>query len=357
MSSFCCGVCLWAKTQQPPVRPHNSDSLSLTGDSLKKGVDTLPTGADTLHPNSLHPSADSAQRIPDSAHRIPDSSQRIPDSLKRAVDSLLRVRDSLKKADSTRKADFVPSAAALLHQIDSANSVSAFSQASPVDSLKLRMDAMMAAAGNNQRSGGPPGMVNPQRQATGSIYSPAAGAESSPTVAGLPPGSNGNNGMISSGRPASGFPPPVHRVNRNAPPQLSNFHWKSIAVHRGRIAIDSLSVVPGTFVIKGIPDSAYLLDWVNGCLSWQHPPDGLDSVQVYYRTFPYKLNAVAKRFSYDSIENYFLVRPYDRVRDGSNGTDNFFNFGNIAYNGSFGRSITFGNSQDAVVTSNLNPAD
>ena len=113
-----------------------------------------------------------------------------------------------------------------------------------------------------------------------------------------------------------------------------------------------MSLIPGAFFVKDVPDSAYTLDGVNGALYWKHPPVGEDSVLVTYRSFPYKLNAVARRFSYDSIESYMLVRPYDKGKN--DGTDNFFNFGNMTYNGSFGRSITFGNSQDAVVTSNLN---
>ncbi|HTQ28593.1 MAG TPA: hypothetical protein VMI35_10710, partial [Puia sp.] len=116
---------------------------------------------------------------------------------------------------------------------------------------------------------------------------------------------------------------------------------------------DSLSVIPKTFSILGIPDSAYTIDFVNARITWKQKPN-LDSVYVAYRVFPYKLNASVKRLNYDSIANNFLIQPTVYNNNGRQGSDNFFNFGNITYNGSFGRGISFGNSQDAVVTSNLN---
>ncbi len=117
--------------------------------------------------------------------------------------------------------------------------------------------------------------------------------------------------------------------------------------------MDSSSLVPGAFAISGVPDSNYTLDWVNAALTWKSRPN-LDSVVILYRAFPYRLNTQARRFNYDSIENYFLASPY-AFHPGSRQADaDFFNFGNITYNGSFGRAISFGNSQDAVVTSNLN---
>src|SRR5688500_9498111 len=58
--------------------------------------------------------------------------------------------------------------------------------------------------------------------------------------------------------------------------------------------------------------------------------------------------------SYDSIMNNFLGRPFIPNYGSADKDDGFFNFGNITYNGSFGRGISFGNTQDVVVTSNLN---
>ncbi len=133
----------------------------------------------------------------------------------------------------------------------------------------------------------------------------------------------------------------------------SNLHKKFIPVNKPSFRIDSLSIIPQTFSILGVADSAYILDYVNGTISWKQKPN-VDSVFVAYRTFPYKLNSVVKRLNYDSIRDNFMVRPYVADKGYGQGSDNFFNFGNITYNGSFGRSISFGNSQDAVVTSNLN---
>ena len=56
---------------------------------------------------------------------------------------------------------------------------------------------------------------------------------------------------------------------------------------------------------------------------------------------------------YDSVINNFMSKPLHPAY-GRSQEDRFFNFGNINYNGSFGRGISFGNAQDAVVTSNLN---
>ena len=82
----------------------------------------------------------------------------------------------------------------------------------------------------------------------------------------------------------------------------------------------------------------------------------IDSVYITYRTFAFKLNATAQRFNYDSIKNNFLApQPFifNRNNQQKTGTG-LLDFGTVNYNGSFGRSLSFGNSQDAVFNSQLN---
>lgn len=200
----------------------------------------------------------------------------------------------------------------------------------PMDSLKPHFDSLKA----------PSGVSDTIKPTTARPVAPDS----------APPGAPSGT---TSGPPGTHKAPAFIQGHTTRPP-LSNLRRKYIPVRSGLIHIDSTSLVPGAFLPRDIPDSAYTLDWVNATLTWKHPPTSADSILITYRAFPYKLNAVTRRFNYDSIESYFLVK-HDALTNGyGHDDDNFFSFGNINYNGSFGRSITFGNSQDAVVTSNLN---
>ena len=134
---------------------------------------------------------------------------------------------------------------------------------------------------------------------------------------------------------------------------VSNLRKKQVSTITKTIYLDTLSILPNTVSISGVPVTDYSVDYVNARLTWirQLP---FDSVVISYRVFSIKLNAVTKRLNFDSISNNFMLSPSVYNKGSSDRDDRFFNFGNINYNGSFGRGISFGNSQDAVVTSNLN---
>lgn len=94
----------------------------------------------------------------------------------------------------------------------------------------------------------------------------------------------------------------------------------------------------------------YEVDYVNASLSWKIKPS-IETVLIIYRVFPFKLNTVTKRFSYDSIRYNFLIEPsvFNNKK-----ADKLFDFGTINLTGSLGRGLSFGNNQDAVVNSSLN---
>lgn len=134
---------------------------------------------------------------------------------------------------------------------------------------------------------------------------------------------------------------------------ISNLRTKKVSTRVAKVQLDSLSLIPNTVYIAGVPDSAYTIDFINSTLTWRGRFI-LDSLYIRYRVFPTRMNAVVNRMEYDSVMNRFIGQAYTPNFAGVQQTDNFFSFGNINYNGSFGRAISFGNSQDAVVTSNLN---
>ena len=134
------------------------------------------------------------------------------------------------------------------------------------------------------------------------------------------------------------------------PASLSNLRKKFISTSQSIIRFDSLSVVPNTFSITDFPSNMYEVDYVNATLRWKVKPS-VEQVLINYRVFPYRLNAVTKRFNYDSVRYNFLIEPsvFNNKK-----TEKLFDFGSINLTGSIGRGLSFGNSQDAIVNSSLN---
>lgn len=143
---------------------------------------------------------------------------------------------------------------------------------------------------------------------------------------------------------AEGFP-------QQKPGTLSNLRSKKVSTKINSLQLDSNSIIPNTVIINGISNEAYGIDHVNALIVWK-ATNLPDSVFITYRVFPYKLNSVTRHYNYDSIRfNFSAEKPFVFSNQFQ---DKIIDFGNINYNGSFGRGISFGNNQDAVVSSTLN---
>ncbi len=137
------------------------------------------------------------------------------------------------------------------------------------------------------------------------------------------------------------------------PPSLSNLRKITISTKEQVIKLDSASLVPGSVIIDGVSLYYYKVDEVNATITWLEKPNK-ENVTVTYRVFPYKLNAVVRHLNYDSIRYNFISSNPFTLRVGAKQTNPLMDFGNIKSEGSFGRGLSFGNSQDAVVSSSLN---
>ena len=136
-------------------------------------------------------------------------------------------------------------------------------------------------------------------------------------------------------------------------PTGSNLRSKSLLVQADSMLLDTSSIIPQTFTIDGIPGSDYRLDFINAILYWNNKPDR-DSIRVSYRVFYYKLNPVAQHMRVDSVINSMAIAPYEFNNELTSEQKGIFNFGTLKAEGSFGRQISFGNSQDAVLNSTFN---
>lgn len=133
----------------------------------------------------------------------------------------------------------------------------------------------------------------------------------------------------------------------------SNLRHKTLLVTGDSLKIDTISIIPETFAIDSIPPADYRVDFIKGILYWHQKP-ATSSIHVTYRVFAFNLTASAQRMHYDSIRGNQAVKPYAFNQDVPDEQKGIFNFGTLRAEGSFGRQLAFGNSQDAVLNSTLN---
>ncbi len=145
----------------------------------------------------------------------------------------------------------------------------------------------------------------------------------------------------------------VQSIFAQKPSPLSNLRKKLIVVNTDAVKIDSFTIVPNSVSIANVLSSAYKIDEVNATITWIQKP-AAETVLVTYRVFPFKLNAVVKHYNYDSIRYNFINNNPVTFNLNSKQGNPLFDFGTVKSEGSFGRGISFGNSQDAVVNSSLN---
>lgn len=118
------------------------------------------------------------------------------------------------------------------------------------------------------------------------------------------------------------------------------------------VIIDKHSIDAASFSIEGIADSAFQLFALQGYLVWLHKPE-LDSLKIRYRLLSIDFNQKQFHKNPDVInENIpFTAFTYTLKDTFAKG---FVDFNSIDYNGTYGRSLAIGNSQDVALNSNFN---
>lgn len=134
---------------------------------------------------------------------------------------------------------------------------------------------------------------------------------------------------------------------------ISNLRKKRVAVTYPTLQLDSNSIIPNTLLIVQAATETYTLDYINAIITWQVKPT-IDSVDVYYRVFASKLNAKLNAMDYELVRNRFKAEDALSVITKKTSDNPFLNFGGLKTDGSFGRALSLGNSQDAVFNSTFN---
>ena len=132
--------------------------------------------------------------------------------------------------------------------------------------------------------------------------------------------------------------------------QSSNEKMRMVPA-RGTVVLDSMRVIPHSIRVEGLSPDYYYFDETTNAIFFRQGT-GMDSVLVQYRFYPFATQPAYQKYRFDSVLNRFRKDRQSTVQSPMD--DRLFNFGNLTASGSFGRSLSFGNAQDAVLNSQFN---
>lgn len=139
--------------------------------------------------------------------------------------------------------------------------------------------------------------------------------------------------------------------------ELSNWRQKEIMPTKDTIQLDTLSIIPGSEVLKSsegslVKLSAYTVNYEKGELYLKQELIN-KKLTIRYRVFPLLFTKEYAHKSMDRIEpsdpgryDFFTIKEENKKED-------IFSISGLNKNGSISRGINFGNNQDLSVNSNL----
>ena len=146
---------------------------------------------------------------------------------------------------------------------------------------------------------------------------------------------------------------PRSAAQSGLPQNLSNLRSETISLLPDSLRLDSAAIVPGSLRLMGIADTAYSYNPKTQILRWRTKPAG-DSLTLRYRLLAVDFNKKYCHKNRDLVDSNFAMFVYKPGVRGTGNASDFGDYNELDYNGSYGRSLSVGNSQDVVLNSAFN---
>lgn len=139
---------------------------------------------------------------------------------------------------------------------------------------------------------------------------------------------------------------------------ISNHRTLQIRWTADTIILDTLSIVPGSVEVKyratDIDAGKYTILYPEAFIIFNGTQNGMDSLTIHYRVFPYALgkDVFHKDYNQRQPEESALINPFKITLEREK--QELFATRGIKKSGSISRGISFGNNQDVVLNSGMN---